>query len=467
MLRKHHLFFDRVANLGNGILVVLAFLVFYAIHGHFSFRSPSFFPFFPLVLLLAACITMALNARRFSITSRFLNPAIVFRELLVSYGLGFGLFASIAWVLKLTILDRSYFLFSVVTGFFFVLLADLLAHLIFRQARIHEKNYRNVVLVGNAYTLPEMIRTIEGDKALGLQIVAVLNLFGPEEEKLLDHAQYGDLRDIEKVLNQYAVDYVCFTVYRQNPALVEKAILICQERGIEVWLKPDFMREGAWLARTDHLKNIPLLVFSLGPRSGWALLIKRFLDFILGCVLLLIISVPMFVIALLIWRTSPGHALFMQKRVGLNGRKFTIYKFRTMHADSEQRHAELHLKNEMKGPVFKMKDDPRITPIGRFLRKYSLDELPQFWNVVIGDMSFVGPRPPIPTEVSLYKGWQRRRLSMRPGITCIWQVTGRNKITDFNEWAKLDLQYIDQWSLWLDFKIMLKTIPAVFGGTGA
>jgi lipopolysaccharide/colanic/teichoic acid biosynthesis glycosyltransferase len=174
----------------------------------------------------------------------------------------------------------------------------------------------------------------------------------------------------------------------------------------------------------------------------------------------------MAIIVLLIRLTSKGPALFRQKRIGLNGRKFTMYKFRTMYNDAEQRWSESHLKNEMHGPAFKMKDDPRITPLGALLRKYSLDELPQLWNVVIGDMSLVGPRPPLPLEVSLYRGWQRRRLSMRPGITCIWQVTGRNRITDFNEWVKMDLDYIDRWSLLLDFQILLKTFPAVIKGTG-
>lgn len=144
-----------------------------------------------------------------------------------------------------------------------------------------------------------------------------------------------------------------------------------------------------------------------------------------------------------------------------------MYKFRTMVEDAEQRLAELMEKNEMQGPAFKMENDPRITPLGKFLRKFSIDELPQLWNVFKRDMSIVGPRPPLPDEVKKYDNWQRRRLSMRPGITCIWQVEGRNKITDFNEWTKLDLQYIDHWSILGDFKILLKTVPIVLLGVGA
>ena len=169
---------------------------------------------------------------------------------------------------------------------------------------------------------------------------------------------------------------------------------------------------------------------------------------------------------LLIKWTLPGPVLFNQVRMGLNGRKFNMYKFRSMHQDAENRLGALKSSNEMSGPVFKIANDPRVTPVGRFIRKFSIDELPQLFNVLKGDMSLVGPRPPIYKEVLEYQRWQRRRLSMRPGITCIWQVSGRNDI-GFEEWMKLDLQYIDNWSFWLDLKLLFKTIPAVLIGKGA
>ena len=164
--------------------------------------------------------------------------------------------------------------------------------------------------------------------------------------------------------------------------------------------------------------------------------------------------------------TSPGPILFRQKRSGLHGRLFTMYKFRSMVNDAEMLRAELEAFNEMTGPVFKMNQDPRVTPIGKFMRRTSIDEFPQLWNVLVGDMSLVGPRPPIPNEVDKYDPWHRRRLSMKPGLTCLWQISGRNKI-GFDQWMKLDLQYIDNWSLWLDFTILLRTIPVVLSGFGA
>jgi len=194
---------------------------------------------------------------------------------------------------------------------------------------------------------------------------------------------------------------------------------------------------------------------------------KRLLDVVGASLILLVISPLLLVVALLVKLTSRGPAVFRQERAGMNGRVFTLYKFRTMVQGAEMDRAKLESKNEMDGPVFKIKEDPRITGVGKFLRKTSIDELPQLWNVVKGDMSLVGPRP-LPTyEVEKFEPWQRRRMSMRPGITCLWQVSGRNKVTTFVEWMRLDLEYVDRWSLGLDLKILLRTIPAVLGGRGA
>jgi lipopolysaccharide/colanic/teichoic acid biosynthesis glycosyltransferase len=180
---------------------------------------------------------------------------------------------------------------------------------------------------------------------------------------------------------------------------------------------------------------------------------------------LIAVAPMMLLIVLLIRATSPGPAIFRQTRCGLNGRRFQLYKFRSMVADAEQRKAALSALNERK-LVFKMKNDPRLTPIGRWLRKFSIDEWPQLWNVLKGDMSLVGPRPAVPEEVEQYERWQRRRLRMRPGLTCLWAVEGRDTV-DFQTWMELDMQYIDNWSLSLDWKIMLRTIPQVMTGKGA
>jgi len=216
----------------------------------------------------------------------------------------------------------------------------------------------------------------------------------------------------------------------------------------------------------EELDGIPFLTFTTTPSNETQLAFKRLLDIGVSLSLLGIAAPVITLVALMIKITSPGSVFFKQKRLGLNGRKFTLYKFRTMIEDAHERRGEVEHLNEMTGPVFKSKSDPRVTPVGRILRRFSLDELPQLWNVLKGDMSLVGPRPPIPEEVESYHRWHRRRLSMKPGLTCLWQISGRNNI-DFDHWMQLDLQYIDNWSPSLDFKILLRTIPAVLSGRGA
>jgi exopolysaccharide biosynthesis polyprenyl glycosylphosphotransferase len=209
----------------------------------------------------------------------------------------------------------------------------------------------------------------------------------------------------------------------------------------------------------------PLLTFAAAPDDEIRLMLKRLMDIVLAGSTLVVLLPFMAVLALLIRITSPGPVIFRQVRCGLNGRRFVCFKFRSMCADAETRRAGLEHLNQ-KETAFKIADDPRLTPIGRYMRKFSVDEWPQLWNVVRGEMSLVGPRPAVPEEVEKYKRWQRRRLRMRPGLTCLWAIRGRDHL-DFETWMKLDMQYIDRWSLALDWHIILRTIPHVLLGKGA
>ena len=249
---------------------------------------------------------------------------------------------------------------------------------------------------------------------------------------------------------------------------VREALLACETEGIEAWVSADFMQTASTHVQFDQFAGQPLLVYRTTPALSWELFAKRLVD-ILGAFVLLILTSPiMLVVSMLIRMTSPGPIIFSQNRSGLHGRPFRMYKFRSMVTNAEQARAELEARNEMSGPVFKVKNDPRITPLGVWLRRTSLDELPQLWNVIRGEMSLVGPRPlPLYETANFGDVSQRRRMSVRPGLTCLWQVRGRNKINDFKDWVQLDLEYIDRWSLWLDFEILLRTVPVVLLGWGA
>jgi exopolysaccharide biosynthesis polyprenyl glycosylphosphotransferase len=241
----------------------------------------------------------------------------------------------------------------------------------------------------------------------------------------------------------------------------------CEAMGMSVHLRMTPFEKTISRLELVEAAGGEYLRFTTTPRSGTALLAKRVADVVGALLLLLLFSPVLLLIMAIIRLTSRGPSIFRQERAGMSGRVFTLYKLRTMVEGAERDREKLESRNEMEGPVFKIKNDPRVTRLGKFLRRTSIDELPQLWNVVKGDMSLVGPRPLPVYEVEKFEPWQRRRMSMRPGITCLWQVMGRNRVTDFAEWIKLDLEYVDRWSLALDAKILLRTIPAVLGARGA
>jgi exopolysaccharide biosynthesis polyprenyl glycosylphosphotransferase len=276
----------------------------------------------------------------------------------------------------------------------------------------------------------------------------------------------GKLSDLGGILEDEVLDVVIFAVPRGRLGDVQRGIQLCEEQGIEVRISLDVLRFGPGRMTVSDFDGVPMLAFSRTPSDALALAAKRAFDLVASAAILLLSSVALVAVAIAIKLDSPGPVFFRQRRVGRNGREFSMLKFRSMHVDAEAQLAALRVQNEVSGPVFKMRDDPRVTRVGRFLRRTSLDEFPQFLNVLFGDMSVVGPRPPIPGEVQQYRRWQRRRLSVKPGITCLWQISGRSSI-GFDRWMELDLEYIDNWSLWGDVLICLKTVPAVIAARGA
>ncbi len=310
----------------------------------------------------------------------------------------------------------------------------------------------------------EVVEVVEAHPEWALRFAGLIRLDGTSDRSR--GPTLGELSQLGRILDEEVIDVVVFAVPRDRLGDIDRAVHLCEEQGVEVRISLDILRFGPGRMMVADMDGVPMLAFSRAPTDALALAMKRTFDVVVSA-LVMIAFAPLFgAIALAIKLGSPGPVLFGQRRVGQNGRAFQMLKFRSMYQDAEQRLDALRAQNEMSGPVFKMANDPRVTRIGRFLRKTSLDELPQFWNVLKGEMSVVGPRPPIPSEVRQYKRWQKRRLSVKPGITCIWQISGRNNI-DFERWMELDLQYIDEWSLWGDIEICFKTIPAVLGARGA
>ncbi|MBI5623154.1 MAG: sugar transferase [Elusimicrobia bacterium] len=462
MLRGYKKLLDLIHLAATGALIIATYAV---LHGLMQGRAEplrALQDYMPTIGLLCCSVLLTLSHRGFSSLGPFATAASVLGELAMGYALGLLIYVFAAYALKLPHLSRAFIFGGIAWSYAVVAAWHLATYALYRRMMASGWTSRRVLLVGNDATLPRIMETLRRHRSLGLAIAGTVNMDRLQEGILLEDGGRAETSDIGGVLDSLVVDYAFFAAYKQAPGWAEAAMAACQERGIEIWLKPDFIQEDVLFSRFDHLQDIPMLIFSLSPRQGPAILAKQLFDVCASLLLLVLLALPMLVVALLIRLESRGPAFFLQTRVGLNGRRFSMVKFRTM-ADGEQAQS---LRNDLSGPVFKMAGDPRVTRLGRILRRYSVDELPQLWNVLTGDMSLVGPRPPLPTEVRHYEAWQRRRLSMRPGMTGLWQVSGRNAITDFDEWVNLDLKYIDGWSLWLDAKILAKTVRAVVRGTG-
>jgi len=336
--------------------------------------------------------------------------------------------------------------------------------------RLWGRNLRYLLIVGTNSRAVQFARKIESRPELGYVISGFVDVDwkGCDEFKNTGYKLVADFNGFTEFIRNNVVDEVLIALpvksfYQETFRIINE----CEKQGILARHLSDIFNTKLANSKVEYFEDESVVYNYTGSTDGWQVLVKWMLDKILSSILLLLLS-PLFLLtAILVKITSPGPVFFIQERIGLNKRRFRLYKFRTMVKDAEKRQAELEDINEVRGAAFKIKNDPRITPIGKFLRKTSIDEFPQLINVLKGDMSLVGPRP---LPVRDYKGfdidWQRRRFSVRPGITCLWQVNGRHNIP-FDKWMELDLEYIDQWSLMLDLSILIRTIPAVLKGSGA
>lgn len=334
-------------------------------------------------------------------------------------------------------------------------------------------NFRHILIVGGDERARRVAGLIEQHADWGLKIVGFLRYGeGPSGKWIAGYPWLGELEEIADICAKHAVDEVVFCLPKEALTAVDDHRPALENMGVTVRMVLETVSDWSiLLPRRQELSyfhgEIPMLTYYGKPFDARQLLLKRSLD-VAGAVVGLALTALLFpFIAVAVLLDSPGPLFFRQERVGENGRRFTCWKFRSMYKDAEERKRELLPLNEMSGAIFKIRDDPRVTRVGRVLRRTSLDELPQFWNVLRGEMSLVGTRPPTPDEVARYEHWHRKRICIKPGITGLWQVSGRNKIRNFDEVAHLDIEYIDRWSLWLDIKILLKTFRVLLGRKGA
>lgn len=402
---------------------------------------------------------------------RPLAPAELTAKLLKLHAAGLVALALLHFVTG-AVVNRSLVLLFLCTSFLVMYAQRALAYAWVRYQHRHGHDRPTLLLVGQpSRRMHEFVRDAQAS-ALDARVLGFVagreladggSLPPPAAPPL---TRVGELADLEAILTRQSVDTVVFFPPYQRPDLVQRELSLCESLGVSANFVVELRQLARAAPRITELYNHCVITFDMAPKRPEALAVKHGLDPLVAAVLIALSLPVMALAALAILVTMGRPILYRQERAGRYGRPFQMFKFRTMERDAEARRAELAPHNEMAGPVFKLRDDPRVTRLGRLLRRTSIDELPQLFNVLRGTMSLVGPRPLPVQEQDQIRGWQRRRLSVKPGITCLWQIGGRSDL-DFDEWMLLDLKYVDDWSLWLDLYILLRTVPAVLFGRGA
>lgn len=391
------------------------------------------------------------------------------KMLLKALAVGFLVLFAVLYMLKVQFVSRGFLLiFAVADLGALTFVRGVLVWWYFRQAKERGENYHKVLVVGTGRRAKRLADTLKEHSEWGIDVVGYLDVGNAEGSAAVPRSQVlGSVAEIGSVLKNQVVDEVIVAMPRSMIKDVQNIADACEEEGVKLRLMADVFDLEVSRLRLVDLGGIPLLTFEPVAQDEKKLLIKRIMDLVLVLASAPIVAPLMMFVALAIKLDSPGPVLFVQQRVGLRKRVFPMCKFRSMHQDAEQRLSEIEHLNEAEGPIFKIADDPRVTRVGKFIRRTSLDELPQLLNVLRGHMSLVGPRPMSLRDVGLFdRGIQRKRFSVRPGLTCLWQVSGRSNLP-FAKWLELDLHYIDNWSLWLDMRILIKTVPTVLRGSGA
>ncbi|TMF33955.1 MAG: sugar transferase [Chloroflexi bacterium] len=369
---------------------------------------------------------------------------------------------SVLFLFKLPDVSRLFLLVLFPVQAAVTIATRVVIRLVMERLRREGRNLRYVLVLGADERAQEFAATLESHPELGLRIAGFLS-DKPFQAIRSPWKRLGMLNELERILHSRIIDEVAICLPFEQWGLIDAISRICEDEGKIVRIPMDVLGRAISVGRVEELDGTPVFSLVSGPDRGMALATKRLVDVVASVLGLAVLSPVLAVIAIAIKLDGGGPVFFHQRRVGLNGRPFEVWKFRSMTIDAEARLPAIRYGNEIVGHAFKLSNDPRVTRVGRFLRRTSLDELPQLWNVLVGQMSLVGPRPPLPAEVRDYDLWHRRRLSMKPGITGLWQVRAR-RAPRFDQWVAADLEYIDRWSLWLDLKILFRTIPAALEG---
>ncbi len=426
----------------------------YVFQDYFVEVIPPFAEFLWVIAVVVPFTPIVLESRGFYTNMVNKSVAKSIRQLvstLLVIGTAVGAFVVF---FKWEVPSRSVTLLAVPISGALLLLREAYQRDIYRRHLVNGRE--RVLLAGLPADVQRLLNCMPPDQRSEIEVMGVIDLTTQPVQELVT------------AMRAHSVSRVIFAAQHIHFGRIEEAVQACETAGVESWVCADFFQTSIARPTFDVLGGKLMLVFHTTPQICWSLWCKEWLDRLLAFVLLAL-SLPFWLVAIIgIRLSSPGQIFFRQERAGHYGKSFHMWKFRTMVVDAETQQQDLAAKNEMDGPVFKIKNDPRIFAFGAWLRKFSIDELPQLLNVLRGEMSLVGPRPLPMYEIErIEKDAQRRRLSVKPGLTCLWQVSGRNGISSFDEWVALDLKYIDNWSLWLDLKILLQTLPAVMRGSGA
>ena len=468
MLRNQRQIENNISKFIDGLFFALSLWLAHGLRGFLNvdlfgaeseiasfWGEPSGRPYIWISLLLLFTAPITLNTQGFYSQSYWTSRKQVFwlitkATMIVTLGIILGIFA-----LKIQ-LTRSVIILFAIICIMLMLIKEEIWQFIQNKRMGRPDSQKRLILLGSESETREMLERIGDGKNKNYRVMMEFNI------------NRDPINELVQNLHKHSANVVLINAGHTKFDLIEKVINACELEGVEVWLAADFFNTQIARTTVDDFQGVPLLVFQTTPAPSLQSLTKQMIDYIAAFTMILILSPLLLNCALSVKLTSQGPIMFRQKRSGINGRPFTMFKFRSMNTNAEQRKHELEAMNEMSGPVFKVSSDPRITPIGKILRKYSLDELPQLINVLLGSMSLVGPRPLPEDETKRFEDLShRRRLSVKPGLTCLWQISGRNEVKEFSDWVRLDLEYIDNWSLWLDIKILIRTIPVVFKGTGA